>query len=99
MIIVYTKEANEDFVNITSYLLQFNDEDTVQKRVNKVKAEVTRLEQNSHIGTPVKSRFKTEASERYLVCGKYIVFYRLLKTEIEITRIADGRQNWQKSLF
>jgi len=101
MWILYSEESEQDIVSIAEWLLQFNAESEVRARIAGIRADIKILEKNPNIGTLVKSRVNAETDERYLVCGKYLVFYQVIEKEekIKITRIADGRQNWQKNIF
>jgi len=44
-------------------------------------------------------QFNKKSEYRRLVCGKYLVFYVVHARYIEIARIFDGRQEWQRTLF
>jgi len=98
MKVIHTVEAIQDLEKIEAYLSQFGE--TAEKRINQIRKEIKILERSPNIGTQVKSRVETETDERYLVCDKrYLVFYMAHKDRVEITRITDGRTNWQGILF
>ena len=96
---IYTKAGAQDLVDLTVYRLQFNEASVVEKLLDKIDGEVKRLEKNPNIGSWLKNRIEKETDYRYIVCDKYLIFYEIGNDEVSITRILDGRQNWQNALL
>ena len=51
------------------------------------------------MGAALAEKVGRETDLRYLISGKYIVFYRVGRESISIIRILDGRINYMRVLF
>lgn len=96
MIVVITDEAEEDFARIGDYIAQHNPA-RAESFVDELLARCMRL---SHM--PLRfsliPRFERSGVRR-LPHGNYIVFYRVGDRQIEILRILNGAQDYEKILF
>jgi len=54
---------------------------------------------NSRIGAPLDSITEVYSDYRFLVCGKYTVFYRVESNTIYVVRILYGRRDFMRILF
>lgn len=45
------------------------------------------------------AKTERETDLRYLICGKYIIFYRIGEDVISVIRILDGRTDYMRILF
>jgi len=99
MEIKFTKDFKNDFSRLHQYFLQYNSEAVASKRIERIKNEIVRLETAPQIGSLLKSVMDTKRDIRFLVCGRYLVFYKITKENIVVLNVCDGRQNWQNIIF
>lgn len=57
------------------------------------------LKTSPYIGTSLNAVSAIESDYRYLVCGRYIIFYRILEDFAEVSRVIDGRRDYMRVLF
>ena len=60
---------------------------------------IEKLREFSKMGTPLSSVTEIESDYRFLICGNYLVFYRVNGTEVSIDRILYGRRDYLRILF
>lgn len=51
------------------------------------------------IGTPLSSIYETSEDSRFLVCGNYLAFYRVIENTVLIDRILYGKRDYISILF
>ena len=91
--VTITKDAEQDIKDIYFYISVDNSFPVAQKQIDKIESSVKLLEKTPNIGVQYGKR-------RYIVSGKYLIFYKFTnENHIEITRVFDGRYNWQKDLL
>lgn len=57
------------------------------------------LKTSPYIGTSLNAVSAIESDYRYLVCGRYIIFYRILEDFAEVSRVIDGRRDYMRVLL
>ena len=98
--IVLSYEAKNDLKDIKKYISEeLDNEIAANNTVFKITKSIRRLEEQPLIGTPLSSVIKFDTNYRFLVCGNYMVFYRVEKNTVFITRILYGRRDYMKILF
>jgi len=94
-----SEKADEDIRSAFFYVSCKADVDIAQKQIDRIYKMIKTLEHAPDIGSWVKNRVGFETDRRYLVAGKFLIFYKFSKDTIVISRVLDGRQDWQKILF
>lgn len=98
--VVFSKKAIEDLQGIKTYITdELLNKVAAIKTVTKIMKNVRMLSDFPEIGAPLSSIVEIETNYRYLVCGKYIVFYRYEKDIAFIDRIIYSRRNYMQILF
>jgi addiction module RelE/StbE family toxin len=69
------------------------------KTVSSVLDTVEKLRDFSELGPKLSSITYIDSDYRYLVCGKYITFYRVSGDDVYIDRILYGRRDYLRILF
>ena len=57
------------------------------------------LEEHPLMGAPISSVSNANSEERFLVSGKYLVFYHVIGKEVFIDRVLYGGRDYLKILF
>ena len=96
----YTPEARSDLREMYEYI-----SGTLKNPIAANRSSASVLENCSHLkdyprmGAELSEKVGRETDLRYLVCGNYIVFYRVEQEVISVIRILDGRTNYMRVLF
>ena len=59
----------------------------------------SRLKDLPQMGATLAEKVGRETDLRYLISGKYIVFYRVEDDAVSVIRSLDGRTNYMRALF
>ena len=98
--ISYSVTAKKDLEKFGDYIAeQLRNPQTALNTVNKIQATISKLTKFPLIGTPLSSIYEVDTDYRFLVCGKYLAFYRSQESEVFIDRILYGRQSYLAILF
>lgn len=98
--IVFPKKAIDDLEGIKTYITEeLLNEVAANKTVTKIMEQVRMLQDFPEIGAPLSSIVDIETNYRYLVCGRYIAFYRYEEDTVFIDRILYSRRNFMQILF
>ena len=93
--IEYSKDAKQDLVDIKKYIkYNLNEPHTANKLITKIRKEIDNLPLNPEIYSIIDDDIIKRLELRKIIVGNYIVFYRILKSKIQIVRIMYGRSNW-----
>jgi toxin ParE1/3/4 len=96
----YSQEAQNDLDEIGEYI---NDELqnslAVQKTVTNILDTIEKLQKFPQIGAPLSLITGIEDNYRHLVCGNYIVFYRVENTDVLVDRILNSKRDYLRILF
>lgn len=96
----YSPEALKDFDETWDYIsFDLCSVDAAAKTVDKIINKVSRLEDFAEIGASLSSIINTESEYRFLVSGRYLIFYRISGQDIYIDRILYARRNYMRILF
>ncbi len=93
MKLVYTPEFRQDLRAIKSYYLKKDAKEYAKNLGIKVLTACTELKDCPQKGKEASKRFGIDADMRFLVLGRYMIFYRIDDETIEIIRIFDTRTN------
>lgn len=98
--IVLSYDAKNDLKEIKKYISKdLDNEIAANNTVSKITKSIRRLEAQPLIGAPLSSIIEFDTNYRFLVCGNYMVFYRLENNVVLVSRIIYGRRDYMKILF
>ena len=98
--IVLSFDAKNDLKDIKKYISNDLDNDiAANNTISKITKSIRRLEEQPLISTPLSSVIEFDTNYRFLVCGNYMVFYRLENNTVFVSRIIYGRRDYMKILF
>ncbi len=93
--IKYTKLAEQDLYNL--FELIYQDKPTVAfEYIEKLENYINLLKLNPQLGTECKNK-NIHKECRVLIYENYLIFYKILKTEIHILRILNSKIDYTKN--
>ncbi len=96
----YSPEALNDLDAIWSYIHdELQNPVAAQKTVSAILDTIEKLRDFPKIGILISAITDIDSDYRYLVCGKYISFYRIEVSAVIIDRILYGRRDYIRVLF
>ena len=100
MTVRYTPEAVKDLREIKTYIHKVLKNPKAADRIAKsILDSCSHLKSHAELGMALEARIGLPGDLRYLICEKYIAFYRIDESAISIARILDGRQDYLHILF
>jgi toxin ParE1/3/4 len=98
--IFLSPEAQNDLIEIRRYITDDLDNLTAANNtIANITKRIRTLAEFAEIGAPLSSVINFYTDYRFLVCSKYIAFYRTENKEIYVDRILYGRRDYLKILF
>ena len=95
-----SKEAQNDLIEIKTYITkELENPDAALATVSRITTKIHILKNQAYVGTPLSSVTETYSDYRFLVCGNYLVFYRVYEKEVYIDRVLYGRRDYMRILF
>ena len=93
-------KAIDDLVEIKSYITQelCNPQASVNL-VSKIMKKIRRLSEHPGIGASLSSVMDIQTDYRFLVCAKYLIFYRFEDEIVFVSRILYGKRDYTHILF
>lgn len=70
-----------------------------ERTIQKIMAAVDRLADFPQLGPLLSFIAEIESDYRFLVCGNYMVFYRVLDSAVYVDRVLYGKKNYIQTLF
>ena len=96
----YSYEAMLDLIEIERYITEELESPKAAKNiVAKIVKHVRLLEDFPELGALLSSIVNFESEYRFLVCGKYLAFYRVAGSYIYIIRVLYGKRDYLSILF
>lgn len=96
----FSPAAINDLKEIKSYITDdLCSEQAAVNLIKKIMMRIRQLEDFPEIGAHLSSIVKIESPYRFILCGKYIAFYKLDGDEVHIIRVLYGRRNYIQTLF
>lgn len=93
-------EAQKDLSEIKAYLAEdLENPQAARSTVTKITKTIRMLRDHARIGTPLSAVADVNSDYRYLVCGSYMVFYRVADKDVFIDRVLYGRRDYLRILF
>ncbi len=98
--LLYSPEALNDLDEIWTYINnELQNPAAAQKIVLDILDTIEKLQDFSELGPRLSSITEFESDYRFLVSGKYIVFYRVMGLDVHIDRVLYGRRNYINIIF
>ena len=95
-----SKAAQYDLLEIKAYIANDLENRTAAvSTVKKITQKIRRLQEHPLVGAPISSVSNANSEERFLVSGKYLVFYHVIGKEVFIDRVLYGGRDYLKILF
>ena len=99
-ILEYSDQARTDLGDVWKYIAQgLNNEPAADRITASIQKAANRLTSFSEMGASLNTISTTESLYRFLVCGKYLIFYRIEGEIIRIDRIFYGKRDYLSELF
>jgi plasmid stabilization system protein ParE len=96
----YSPEARSDLVAIKDYIgVELANPGAADNTLVKITKKIHSLKQFAEIGSPLSSIIDIDSDYHFLVCGNYLVFYRVVETDIYINRVLYGKSDYLAILF
>ena len=96
----YTSQSRRDMDDIWAYIaVELQNQDSAEKTLNRIMDTVDQLELFAESGEIVTAFAEVYREERFLVSGKYLIFYHALEKDIFIDRVLYGGRDYLKILF
>ncbi len=95
-------EAQHDLLGIKAYIANDLENPTAARStVSKIMKRIRGLIDHPLMGAPLSSVCNADSDERFLVSGKYLIFYHVSYhgTEIYIDRVLYGGRDYLRILF
>ncbi len=93
-------EAANDLLEIQQYIaVQLNTPVAAQRLAARILQSVRGLADFPESGPCLSSVLNMDTDYRFLVCGNYLIFYRLERQDVYIVRVLYGRRDYMKLLF
>ena len=98
--ISYTRDAVDDLDSIFDYISE-DQRVAATNMLGRIERSILRLADTPRMGSvlPTNDLSIIEPGYRRIVVKPYIIFYRIGKDEIFISRVLHGRQDWMNLLF
>ena len=95
----YTSQSRRDMDDIWSYIaLELQNQEAAEKTLDRIMDTIDQLELFAECGEVVTAVAEIY-HERFLVSGKYLVFYHVLEKDVFIDRVLYGGRDYLKILF
>lgn len=100
MTLRYTPEAMGDLQELRDYIRKVLGNPSAAKRISRKLLDTCgHLKSYPMLGASVAAKTGQTTDLRYIICEKYIAFYRIDGDTISVARILDGRQDYLQILF
>lgn len=95
-----SKAAQKDLLEIKSYIaIDLDNPKAAVSVVGKITKKIRLLRENPLMGAALVSISGANSEERFLVCGSYMVFYRVTREKVFVDRVLYGRRDYLRVLF
>ena len=98
--VIVSRLASKDLINIRDYIRdELNNPDADERILLELKTAMESLRSMPERGKPLDSVIHVHTEYRYLVCGRYRVFYLSHDDQVEIVRVLHTLQDYMRALF
>lgn len=92
--------AVADLLEIKIYISEELDNAAAAERLaSAIMSRLRQLEDFPYSGASLSAKINADTEYRYLVCGKYLAFYIVGKSEVVVDRVLYGARDYLRSLF
>ena len=93
-------DAQKDLADIKKYIAEdLENPQAATATVSKITKAIRTLRDHALLGPPLSSIADVDREYRFLVSGKYMVFYRVVGNHIYIDRVLYGRRDYLRALL
>ena len=93
-------DAQEDLRDIQTYIAQELENPQAARTVTKrITSCIRDLKTHAYLGAPLSSIANVEEDYRFLVSGSYLIFYRVMGSDVYVDRILYGRRDYLSVLL
>ena len=85
----------EDLKNIKEYIAEDNEELAV-KTIQEIYARIENIQQLPYMGADLTKRVSFRTDYKYVICGNYVVLYKIGEEYVEIYRVVNRYQDITK---
>lgn len=85
----------EDLKNIKEHIAEDNEEMAV-KTIQEIYTQFENIQQFPYMGADLAKRVSFRTDYRYVICGNYVVLYKIGKEYVEIYRVLNRFQDITK---
>lgn len=98
--IVFSPQALKDLEETKAYITEeLCNEQAANKTISKILKDIRMLSEFPESAPLLSSIVDFDTNYRFLICGKYVAFYRIEENEVKIIRILYGRRSFMQILF
>ena len=98
--VIVSPEAANDLRQIHDYIdCELQNPAAAKKTMKALRESIESLQDFPERGTPLDAVLSVHTPYRYLVCGRYYIFYLTDGSAVEVIRILHTLQNYMKALF
>jgi toxin ParE1/3/4 len=91
------RRAQNDLIEIERYLHRDAPE-AAEQIVDELLRAIERLARLRHMGPNTRDERLKRLAFRYLACGRYLVFYKVLRAQVRIYRVLHHRRGYDRLL-
>lgn len=92
--------AEQDLQNIKEYIIkEFDNSIAAVDVITNIMGCYGNLKEFPMLGVELSSKIDIPTDYRYLICGNYLVFYKIDESYVSIYRILYARRDFVKILF
>jgi plasmid stabilization system protein ParE len=96
----YSDDAIGDLDEIYNYIrVELENPVAAENTIAKITKRVRGLELFAEMGALLSSVVDYITDYRFLVCGNYLAFYRIIDGDVYINRILHGKRDYVSALF
>lgn len=82
----------EDLKNIKEFIAEDNEEMSV-KTIQEIYAQIENIQQFPYMGADLSKRVSFRTDYKYVICGNYVVLYKIRDRYVEIYRVINRYQD------
>ena len=96
----YSPAAQRDLDDIWDYIsADLANPIAAAHTVNEIIDTIEQLSDFAEVGAPLNSIIDVQSDYRFLVCGSYLAFYRVIGHDVYIDHVLYGRRDFMRILF
>ncbi|MDR0909284.1 MAG: type II toxin-antitoxin system RelE/ParE family toxin [Spirochaetaceae bacterium] len=98
--LAYSPDSRQDLQDIKRYITEKLQNPIAAKNViTRIRREIHKLKDTPGIGPSLASHVPVETDYRFLVCGNYVAYYRVIDNTVYVVRILLSGRDYFSILF